>query len=91
VTIAARLRLPKVHLHNPVLAYETGADFLNYWYLAEQGKLDPFVLVVEWKVPFRTKKSRRKGTGRHSEPIPTPDSPSPLMNGLTGWRPKRSR
>ena len=43
--------LPKVHLHNPVLAYESGGDFLKYWYLAEQGKLDPFVLVVEGSIP----------------------------------------
>jgi hydrogenase small subunit len=43
--------LPKVHLHNPVLAYENGDDFMKYWYLAEQGKLDPFVLVVEGSIP----------------------------------------
>jgi len=43
--------LPKVHLHNPVLAYECGADFLKYWYEAEKGKLDPFVLVVEGSIP----------------------------------------
>lgn len=30
--------LPKVHVHNPALAYETGDDFLKYWvtiYLAD--------------------------------------------------------
>ncbi len=43
--------LPKVHLHNPVLAYENGDDFLKYWYLAEEGKLEPFVLVVEGSIP----------------------------------------
>ena len=43
--------LPKVHLHNPVLAYEVGDEFMNYWYLAEKGKLDPFVLVVEGSIP----------------------------------------
>ena len=43
--------LPKVHLHNPVLAYENGGDFLKYWFLADQGKLDPFVLVVEGSIP----------------------------------------
>ena len=25
--------LPKVHLHNPVLAYENGGEFLKYWYM----------------------------------------------------------
>ena len=43
--------LPKVHLHNPVLAYEVGDDFLKFWYMAEEGKLDPFVLVVEGSIP----------------------------------------
>ena len=43
--------LPKVHLHNPVLAYEVGDDFMKYWYQAEQGLLDPFVLVVEGSIP----------------------------------------
>src|SRR5882724_4890261 len=43
--------LPKVHLHNPVLAYEVGDDFMKYWYDAEAGKLDPFVLVVEGSIP----------------------------------------
>jgi hydrogenase small subunit len=43
--------LPKVHLHNPVLAYEVGSDFLKFYYDAEQGRLDPFVLVVEGSIP----------------------------------------
>jgi len=43
--------LPKVHLHNPVLAYEVGDDFMKYWHLAAEGKLDPFVLVMEGSVP----------------------------------------
>jgi hypothetical protein len=34
--------LPKVHLHNPVLVYEVGDDFMKYWYLAAEGKLEPF-------------------------------------------------
>ena len=51
VLLGAIPGLPKVHLHNPVLAYEIGDDFLKYWYLAEQGKLDPFVLVVEGSIP----------------------------------------
>ncbi len=43
--------LPKVHLHNPVLAYEVGDDFMEYWFKAAAGKLDPFVLVLEGSVP----------------------------------------
>src|SRR3984957_13597101 len=43
--------LPTVHLHNPVLAYEVGDDFMKHWYAAERGELDPFVLVLEGSVP----------------------------------------
>ena len=43
--------LSKVHVHNPVIVYECGDVFLKYWYLAEEGKLDPFVLVVEGSIP----------------------------------------
>jgi hydrogenase small subunit len=43
--------MPQVVIHNPVIAYENGADFLQAWYDAEAGKLDPFVLVLEGSVP----------------------------------------
>jgi hydrogenase small subunit len=43
--------LPKVHVHNPVIAYETGDDFMKWWFDAAAGKLDPFVLVMEGSVP----------------------------------------
>ena len=38
VLLGAIPGLPTVHLHNPVLAYENGDDFLKYFYMAEQGK-----------------------------------------------------
>ncbi len=43
--------LPKVHLHNKVLAYENGSEFMNFLYGAERGDLEPFVLVVEGSIP----------------------------------------
>src|SRR5437868_5708979 len=43
--------LPKVHLHNRVLAKESGAEFMRPWFAAAEGKLDPFVLVVEGSIP----------------------------------------
>src|SRR5689334_15681531 len=49
--------LPKVHLHNPVLAVEVGDDFMKYFYQAEKGQLDPFVLVVEGSIPNERIKS----------------------------------
>lgn len=44
--------LPKVHLHNRVLAYENGDEFMRHWHEADEGKLDaPFLLVVEGSIP----------------------------------------
>jgi hydrogenase small subunit len=45
--------LPKVHLHNRVLAYEQGGeDFLEVWRAAAEGRLGaPFILVVEGSIP----------------------------------------
>ncbi len=51
VLLGAIPGLPNVHLHNPVLAYEVGDEFMKYWYQAERGELDPFVLVVEGSIP----------------------------------------
>jgi hydrogenase small subunit len=38
---------PGVALYNPFLAVESGEDFMQAWYDAEAGKLDPFILVLE--------------------------------------------
>jgi len=43
--------VPKVVLHNPVLAYANGDEFMRIWRQAEEGKLDPFILVVEGSIP----------------------------------------
>lgn len=49
--------IPKVRLHNPVLAYENGDDFMKRFYLAAEGKLDPFILVIEGSIPDETNKN----------------------------------
>jgi hydrogenase small subunit len=43
--------LPKVHLHNPVLAYENGDEFMQPFFQAAEGRLKPFVLVLEGSIP----------------------------------------
>jgi hydrogenase small subunit len=43
--------LPKVRLHNPVLAYDVGDKFLEAFHRAAAGQLDPFVLVIEGSIP----------------------------------------
>ncbi len=57
VVMGAIPGLPKVHLHNPVLAYENGDEFLKYFHEAWEGRLDPFVLVVEGSIPNEKIKS----------------------------------
>jgi hydrogenase small subunit len=43
--------LPRVRLYNPVLAYENGDEYLATLHRAAEGRLDPFVLVVEGSIP----------------------------------------
>ena len=40
-----------------MLAYENGDEFMNFWYEAEEGRLDPFVLVIEGSIPNEKIKS----------------------------------
>src|ERR1700753_4312924 len=57
VVMGAIPGLPKVHLHNPVLAYEVGDDFMKWWHLAEEDRLGgPFVLVIEGSNPHEDNK-----------------------------------
>src|ERR1700755_1762342 len=51
VLLGAIPGLPKVHLHNPVLAYECGGDFMKSFYMSEEGHVEPFVLVIEGSIP----------------------------------------
>src|SRR3979411_1407135 len=48
--------IPKARLTNPVLAFENGGDFLKRFHLAAEGKLDPFILVVEGSIPDEANK-----------------------------------
>jgi hydrogenase small subunit len=42
--------MPRVVIHNQVLAYEYGEEFMRTWYDAEDDRLDPFVLIVEGSI-----------------------------------------
>ena len=43
--------MPAVILCNPVLAFESGEEFMRSWHDAAHGRLDPFILVLEGSVP----------------------------------------
>jgi hydrogenase small subunit len=51
LVLGAIPKVPAIRLHNPVLAYENGDDFLKVFHEAAAGKLQPFVLVVEGSLP----------------------------------------
>jgi hydrogenase small subunit len=51
VILGAVPGLPKVHLHNPVLAYTVGDEFMKPFHQAARGELSNFVLVVEGSIP----------------------------------------
>lgn len=68
--------IPKVNFHNPVLAYENGDEFLQFFYDADAGKIDPFILVVEGSIPNEKNKAEgywaAMGTDRETgQPITT--------------------
>ena len=48
--------IPKVRFHNPFLAIENGDEFLRRFHLAAEGKLAPFILVVEGSIPNENNK-----------------------------------
>ena len=68
--------VPRVILHNPVLAYENGDAFMQSMRDAAAGRLDPFILVVEGSVP--NEKNKAEGywaalgiDAATGQPIPT--------------------
>jgi hydrogenase small subunit len=70
--------IPRVILHNKVLAYEYGDEFMQAFYRAERGELDPFVLVIEGSIPNEDIKPEGYWAGMGNDPatgqpIPTVD------------------
>jgi len=67
--------IPKVNFHNPVLAYEVADKFIQYFHDAAEGKLDPFLLVVEGSIPNEKNKTEGCwagfGVDKTGQPIPT--------------------
>jgi hydrogenase small subunit len=67
--------IPKVHLHNPVLAYENGGEFMRVLERAAMNDLGPFILVVEGSIPNEKNKTEGVWAGfgidGAGQPIPT--------------------
>ena len=80
--------LPKVHLHNPVLAYENGDDFMKFWYHG-RARASSSRSCSSSKARSRTRRSRAKATGPRSAPTRRPASRSRPATGSTGSRRRR--
>jgi hydrogenase small subunit len=78
--------LPKVHLHNKVLAYETGEDFVAAFRRAARGELGPFVLVIEGSIPNEAIKSEGFWSGFGNDP--ETGQPMPLSTWIDALAPK---
>jgi hydrogenase small subunit len=68
--------VPPIRLHNPFLAYANGDEFLRPFEEAAQGKVDPFILVIEGSIPNEGNKEEgywaSLGTDRETgQPITT--------------------
>src|SRR6202045_2386200 len=60
--------LPQVQFHWPLVDFEVGDDFMQWWWKADAGDLDPFVLVVEGSIPNEAIKSEGYWSGFGNNP-----------------------
>lgn len=57
IVLGAIPGIPKVNFRNPVLAYENGKDFVEYFRKAADGESGEFILVVEGSIPNERNKA----------------------------------
>lgn len=69
VVMGAIPGLPKVHLYNPVLAYEVGDEFMKVFHQAARGELGPYVLVIEGSIPNENLSGEGYWAAYGSDPI----------------------
>jgi hydrogenase small subunit len=65
--------MPRLAIYNPLLAFESGDEFMRAFWDAAAGRLDPFVLVLEGSVPNEQLSGEGHwagfGVGTDSQPI----------------------
>jgi len=86
LALSALPGLPKVQFHWPLIDYEVGSDFLRWFWQADEGKLDPFVLVIEGSVANESIKSEGYWTGFGNDP--NTGQPIPLTDWISRLAPK---
>jgi hydrogenase small subunit len=88
VSLGAIPGLPKVHLHNPVLAVEVGDDFMKFFHQADRGEIHNFVVVLEGSIP----NEKISGDGYWAAYGNDPRTGQPIRtNGSTAWRQRLCR
>lgn len=60
--------LPKVQFHWPLVDFEVGDDFMQWFWKADAGQLEPFLLVVEGSIPNEQIKDGGYWTGFGNDP-----------------------
>jgi hydrogenase small subunit len=71
--------MPPVILYTPMLAFDNGAEFMQAFERAAEGRLDPFILVLEGSVP----NERINGDGHWAGMGVDPDTGQPILT--TTW------
>src|SRR5262245_37468375 len=80
IVLGALPGLPKVDVHWLLIDYQWGDDFMQWFWKADRGELDPFVLVVEGSIPNEDIKregywaamgNRVEHGGRETQPMTT--------------------
>ena len=60
--------VPRIKLHNPFLAYETGDEFMATFHRAAAGELERFILVIEGSIPNEQIKAEGYWAGFGTDP-----------------------
>jgi hydrogenase small subunit len=61
--------VPRITFRNPLLARENGDEFLAAFHAAAQGRLAPFILVVEGSIPDEQNKAEGYWAGFGTDPV----------------------
>ncbi|MBV8637821.1 MAG: hydrogenase expression protein HypE [Candidatus Eremiobacteraeota bacterium] len=78
--------LPKVNVYWPLVAFETGEAFIQAFFKAERGEMEPFVLVIEGSIANERIKREGYFTGFGNDPAT--GQPRTLMEWIDALAPK---
>jgi hydrogenase small subunit len=76
IAMGALPGLPNVVFHWPLVDYQVGEDFMQWFWRADRGELEPFVLVIEGSIPNEAIKSEGYWTGFGNKHLPEAGSRS---------------